>query len=347
MTAIVSSAPLASSGPSDTRNPFAFAAIGLVISLLLMVLLFGLMPGLLAGLGAFVLTRWLSRQSLVTRCLRGKSAAVSAAVVILTPLVGLGLAGVELGRFIVEAATNVVALQEHVTGVLLKWFGSLPAPFSEMLPGSAAALHSKLSGAVQDHGMRFVGVGKSWAGALMFIIIGVVVGALAAIAAPASKGPLALAMRERGQLLQAAFTKVVMAQVWIAAVNTGFTALLLFVAFPLFDVHISYAGWLVLLTFVAGMLPIVGNLFCNVVLTIAGLGVGPHIALVCLGFLMAIHKLEYFINAKVMGSQIKTSAWELLIVMFAFEAVFGVVGLVAAPLYYAYLKLELGRLNWI
>lgn len=334
-------------GCTTKRNPFAFAAIGLVLGLLLMVLLFGLMPGLLAGLGAFVLTRWLSTQPRVTRLLGTKSAAVSATAVILTPLIALGLAGVELGRFLVDAATNVAALQEHVTGVLLTWFSSLPAPFNDMLPGSAAALQQKVTGAVQDHGMRFVGVGKSWAGALMFIIIGVVVGALAAIAKPVSTGPLAIAMRERGALLQAAFTKVVMAQVWIAAVNTCFTAILLFVAFPLFDVHIAYSGWLVLLTFVAGLLPIVGNLFCNVVLTIAGLGVGPHIALVCLGFLMAIHKLEYFINAKVMGTQIKTSAWELLIVMFAFEAVFGVVGLVAAPLYYAYLKLELGRLNWI
>jgi predicted PurR-regulated permease PerM len=35
------------------------------------------------------------------------------------------------------------------------------------------------------------------------------------------------------------------------------------------------------------------------------------------------------------------SVWELLAVMFVAEAVFGPAGLVAAPLYYAYLKKEL------
>ncbi|WP_240746150.1 hypothetical protein [Cupriavidus oxalaticus] len=69
--------------------------------------------------------------------------------------------------------------------------------------------------------------------------------------------------------------------------------------------------------------------------------------MVCLLFLVAVHKLEYFINAKVLGAKIKTTIWELLIVMFLCEALFGVVGLVAAPLYYAYTKLELSRLKWI
>ena len=57
--------------------------------------------------------------------------------------------------------------------------------------------------------------------------------------------------------------------------------------------------------------------------------------------LIAIHKFEYIINAKVVGKRTGTSAWELLTVMFVGEAIFGVAGLVAAPLYYAYVKREL------
>ena len=42
-----------------------------------------------------------------------------------------------------------------------------------------------------------------------------------------------------------------------------------------------------------------------------------------------------------MGSKIKARAWELLLAMLVMEAAFGMAGLIAAPIYYAYLKEEL------
>ena len=42
-----------------------------------------------------------------------------------------------------------------------------------------------------------------------------------------------------------------------------------------------------------------------------------------------------------MGSQIRARAWELLIAMLGMESAFGLPGIVAAPIYYAYLKDEL------
>ena len=42
-----------------------------------------------------------------------------------------------------------------------------------------------------------------------------------------------------------------------------------------------------------------------------------------------------------MGQRTHMGVWELLSVMFVAEAVFGAAGLVAAPLFYAYLKKEL------
>jgi predicted PurR-regulated permease PerM len=78
-----------------------------------------------------------------------------------------------------------------------------------------------------------------------------------------------------------------------------------------------------------------------VVLTVVGLSVSPVAAAVCLGFLILIHKAEYVINAKVVGQRTHMAVWELLSVMFIAESVFGPAGLVAAPLFYAYLKKEL------
>jgi predicted PurR-regulated permease PerM len=57
--------------------------------------------------------------------------------------------------------------------------------------------------------------------------------------------------------------------------------------------------------------------------------------------LVVVHKLEYFLNARIVGGQIRAHVWELLIAMLAMEAAFGLAGLIAAPIYYAYLKSEL------
>jgi predicted PurR-regulated permease PerM len=48
-----------------------------------------------------------------------------------------------------------------------------------------------------------------------------------------------------------------------------------------------------------------------------------------------------------MGTQIHARAWELLLAMFVMEAIFGIAGVVAAPIYYAYLKNELSAQNLI
>jgi predicted PurR-regulated permease PerM len=69
--------------------------------------------------------------------------------------------------------------------------------------------------------------------------------------------------------------------------------------------------------------------------------VSLEVAIGSLAFLVIIHKLEYFLNARIVGSQIRAAAWELLLAMLVLEAAFGIAGVAAAPIYYAYLKDEL------
>jgi predicted PurR-regulated permease PerM len=71
------------------------------------------------------------------------------------------------------------------------------------------------------------------------------------------------------------------------------------------------------------------------------------VAAAALVFLIVIHKLEYFLNARIVGSQINARSWELLLVMVLTEAAFGLPGLVAAPIYYAYIKSELHEMGWV
>ena len=76
-------------------------------------------------------------------------------------------------------------------------------------------------------------------------------------------------------------------------------------------------------------------------------GTTAVVALGSLVYLIVIHKLEYFLNARLVGTQIQARAWELLLAMLVMEAAFGIAGLIAAPIYYAYLKDELSAAGWI
>ena len=57
------------------------------------------------------------------------------------------------------------------------------------------------------------------------------------------------------------------------------------------------------MTLITGLLPVVGNLIANVVITLVSLSVSPVLAVTSLVFLIVIHKLEYFVNARVMNGR--------------------------------------------
>jgi predicted PurR-regulated permease PerM len=112
-------------------------------------------------------------------------------------------------------------------------------------------------------------------------------------------------------------------------------------------IDLPFAKTMVIVTFLTGLLPVVGNLISNTIIVVMSLSVSPLLAVSSLLFLVVIHKLEYFVNARVMGGRIHARAWELLLAMLVMDAIFGIPGVVAAPIYYAYLKNELSARNLI
>jgi predicted PurR-regulated permease PerM len=155
------------------------------------------------------------------------------------------------------------------------------------------------------------------------------------------RGPLTRVMAERVRLLALSFRRVIFAQVRISALNTVLTAIYLVGVLPLFDIHLPLAKTMIVVTFVVGLLPVIGNLISNTMIVVLSLSLSVYTAIASLVFLILIHKLEYFINAKIVGTQIEARAWEILIAMLVMEAAFGVPGVIAAPIFYAYLKVEL------
>jgi predicted PurR-regulated permease PerM len=303
-------------------------------------LVYGLLPGLLAVcLGYLFASALVGRERLRAPHL---SPAWAAALVISLPIVALTALFANAKGVAFGAVAQYQALLHHLAGTVLEIRQKLPPDLASHVPDELLAAQSWLVEYLQSQAHALTGFGTAGLRGGLLVYVGLVVGALmVGTRQPSANGPLRTALRQRGADFMIAFRQIVVAQFWIAGFNACCTAAFLWLALPLAGVTIPYSATLVGLTFVAGLIPIVGNLLCNSVLTIAGVSVSPTVGLACLLFLVAIHKFEYFINAKVVGQRTNTSAWELLTVMFIGEAVFGVAGLVAAPLYYAYTKREL------
>ncbi|PYQ29616.1 MAG: hypothetical protein DMF56_11675 [Acidobacteria bacterium] len=155
------------------------------------------------------------------------------------------------------------------------------------------------------------------------------------------RGPLASHLIEKVKHLTDAFVKIASAQLKISAVNTSLTGLYLLVVLPLFGIHIPFATTLIVITFLCGLIPVLGNLISNAVVTVLSLGVSVPTAIASLTFLVVIHKLEYLINSRIVGGETDSQAWEILLAILVGEAAFGVSGVIMAPIAYAFVKREL------
>ena len=217
------------------------------------------------------------------------------------------------------------------------------SPIASLVAGSEA-VGDRASEWLRAHAAELQQFGRETGRLLAHLLAGLVIGALISLReayAQDAHGPLAGALAERLRRLREAFRRVVFAQLRISAINTALTALYLALLLPLVGVSLPLTKTMIVVTFVAGLLPVVGNLISNTVIVVVSLANSGTIALVSLAFLVLVHKLEYFLNARIVGAQIRSSAWELLAAMLVMESAFGLPGLVAAPIAYAWLKDEL------
>lgn len=312
----------------------------LAVTAVFIVLLFHLLPAVLAALAVYVLTLKLARH--LPQNMNRVAHKVALGVVVVCVITCLTSVSAAIWSSI-GSSHGIAALLATVLDTLGSLRGTLPASVADVLPTTIEGLRQQLAEMLGEHVQKISVVGMEGIKVFAHILLGMVVGGMAAVhhfkehdTAP----PFIGALRSRLRTLTTAFDKVVFAQVKISALNTAMTAVYLLVALPLFDIQLPMATFLVLLTFAVGMLPVVGNLVSNTVIVVISLGVSPGVGIASLLFLVLIHKAEYFMNAKIVGHEVQATAWELLSAMLLLEAVFGVVGLVAAPVLYAWLKAE-------
>ncbi|NLO92204.1 MAG: AI-2E family transporter [Elusimicrobia bacterium] len=131
------------------------------------------------------------------------------------------------------------------------------------------------------------------------------------------------------------FHKVLGGQLVISAINAMLTALFLYL------VGMPHLAFLTVMTFVIGIMPIIGNIVSNTVIVITALGISLQIAGLALAFLIVIHKLEYFLNSRIMGASINMPMWQTLLSILVGSIVMGFAGIMLAPAILHYIKSEL------
>ena len=317
---------------------------------LLLVLHLRLLSALLAGLLVVQLVHLLAPRFVIGKLSHTWSKVLVISLITLIVLGALG--GMTAGAILyLRTEGGLTGLLTKMAEVIENSRELLPPWAGEWLPqGDESVIRAGLVEWLRTHAQDLRKLGGDAGRVLLLILIGFIIGSFIALREATSNhnlAPLAQALCERANRLGEAFRRVVFAQVRISALNALLTWIYLALILPAFGVQLPFVKTMVLVTFVVGLLPVLGNLISNTVIVIISLSHSLYVAAGSLAFLIVIHKLEYFVNARIIGGQIKARAWELLIAMLAMEAAFGVPGVIAAPVFYAYIKKELSDRNLI
>lgn len=329
----------------STVSRYEIASWVIAGALLLIAVKFRLLSALFAGFVVYELV-YLLVKLLRLRRLAGKWAKVVAVTVLAMMIVSLLTVLIFLtAAFIRGSAAALPNLVASMAEIIETSRNLLPAVVVDNLPQNVAELKLAMAAWLKGHSGALQIVGHESLRTAVLLFMGMAIGGILSLreVLPRERGiaPLADAMIDRVERFGDAFRRVVFAQVRIAAINAFLTWLYLGVALPALGYELPYANVLVGVTFMAGLLPVIGNLISNTVIVTVSLSKSFLLAMASLAFLIIIHKLEYFLNAHIIATRIRCKAWELLVAMLVMEALFGFRGLVAAPVFYAYVKDEL------
>jgi predicted PurR-regulated permease PerM len=339
LTATPQIAPLVR--PTTTR--LEWVSYGFSAFILFCVLKFGLIVALFSGLLMYALTHGLA--GFINAKTNSKQAR-SIAVFVLLSLIALVVSGGVFWAidFFSSDAASLPVLSQKMTEILEQSRRQLPTWLVDHLPQGIDELKNIITEWMSRHITEAKALGQNVGHITVQWLLGTAIGAMVAFQAkPATDTPrpLVAALSQRAANLDWVFQKAVFAQLYITTINTVFTTVYLLVLLPWLDIHLPLTKTLIVLTFFAGLIPVAGNIVSNTAVLLVGLSISVPVALGSLLFMVVIHKLEYFLNAKIIGAQIKTKAWEMLCAILFMEAIFGIPGVVVAPVFYAYLKKEL------
>lgn len=311
---------------------------------LLLVFKLHLLTALLSGLLVYELIHVLVPVLRIGKLSHRRAKLVAAAFLaaLIVTLLALAVWGALV--FFRSETTSLSALLQKMAEIIEGVRDKLPGWLSEYLPEGSEAIKTGTVHWLRQHANELQTAGKEVGVVSAHILVGMVIGAIISLeeaTASPSHYPLAAALAERVGRFTEAFHAIIFAQVRISLLNTLFAWLYLGVALPLCGIHLPLVKTMLAITFIVGLLPVIGNLISNAIIVVVSLSSSLFISVASLLFLVVVHKLEYFLNARIVGSKIHAHTWEILVAMLIMEAACGIAGVIAAPVYYAYLKNEL------
>ena len=321
----------------------------LFVGILVLVLIKHVVPALLAGFLAYVITDKI-RNAFLQRnlaCSKKCNLAAGVIIVLITALIVAGISGAVAYALAGESPAEMLA---KLTDTLHQARAMLPPSIAALMPDSVIAMEELVSRSFKTHASELATVGTHFAHGVVLVCVGWITGILVALRRvnpAAARHPFHETWLRMWASMSRVFEAVVFAQCKIAFINAVLTGIFLLLILPLLGYHLPFAKTLTLATFVCGLMPVIGNLVSNTLITVIALGVNFHAAFAALLFLIVVHKLEYFLNAKIQGNALGAQVWELLIVLFVMEFLFGPAGMVFAPVLYAFAKTELAHHGWL
>ncbi len=326
--------------------PLAYhVATGVLMGLgLIAVMQLRLVAALLAGLLVFQLVHMLADAVRIPHINNRYAKLLFVTLLAIIVIAVLTSLGIGIGVFLRRGPDNLVTLMTQLGAIVDDLRRILPEDVVVYLPPDADSVKRVVAAWFRENAAYIRTIGTDTLRAMLHVIIGLLIGALIALheATPRARPtPFARALVLRARRLAAAFRRIMLAQVPISAINTVLTTIYLVGVLPYFGVHLPFTKTLIGITFIAGLLPVVGNLISNTAIFLVSLTHSFTLSAASLAYLIVIHKLEYFLNARIVGTRINAKAWELLIAILLLESIFGIPGLIMAPLTYAYIKHEL------
>ncbi len=337
--------PIVPRGRPSNEEIAAWVIFG---GLLLYILMRHLVSGVVGGLVLYLLLDRLSQS--FSKRMSGATARPLA--LILVTLVGGGLAfGVValLISFARHHADNIPAMMTRMADILQStraWLGDYGEQLIPEVMTDAETIKAALATWLKEHAETLKLAGSTFSLGIVHMVMGMLLAVLVFFRHVTHHpdripGTLSEALERKVDRFTRAFAQIASAQVKISLLNTSLTAVYLLIVLPLFGQHIPFATTIVFVTFVCGLIPVLGNLISNTVIVILSLGISPGTAVASLVFLVIIHKLEYLTNSRIVGGQTDSQAWEILMAILIGETAFGISGVVMAPIIYAFVKREL------
>ncbi len=248
-----------------------------------------LLSSLLAGLLVFklvdVLTPWLRLRALGRDGSRVLAVTLIASAVI-AALVGIG---VGIAAFLRNSDESVPLLMQRMAQIVEDARAILPEGLRRYIPANTETMQGSIAEWLRANASSLQLAGRGIGRTLVHVLMGMIIGALLSMqkaSNPIDRRPLTEEVARHAARMASVFQRVVFAQVWISMINTFFTWLYLDIVLSLFGVELPLVKTLVALTFIVGLLPIIGNLISNTAIVIVCLSQGVPVAVASLVFLV-------------------------------------------------------------